>query len=404
MDSDGKVTAVSYGSASITVKANDGSGRSASCSVRVYNHVESVSLDETELTLYVGNTSTLTSTVLPSTSKKSVIWTSSDESVATVDQSGKVTAVGLGKSSITVTTVDGAKTAACEVTVYQLAQSITLDKTSLEMYVGDEPITLVATVLPENTSDKSVTWTSSNNSVATVDEYGKVTAVFSGLTKIEAKANDGSNVSDACLVTVKMRTNPNGYEYVDLGLPSGLKWATMNVGATKPEEYGEYFAWGETEPKTDYSWSTYKFELGTGKNGPLSKYVTNSSYGTVDNKTVLDPEDDAANVNWGGSWRMPTAEECDELINKCTWTWTTQNGVKGRLVTGPNGKSIFLPAAGDRSGSSLNGAGSYGSFWSSSLYTDDPSGAWYVYFNSGNVGRGSTYTRFFGQSVRPVSE
>ena len=98
-------------------------------------------------------------------------------------------------------------------------------------------------------------------------------------------------------------------EAVDLGLPSGLKWATMNVGATKPEEYGAYFAWGEMEPKSNYSGSTYKFELGTDSNGPFSKYVTNSSYGTVDNKTVLDPDDDAAHVNWGGNWRMPTDAE-----------------------------------------------------------------------------------------------
>ena len=150
------------------------------------------------------------------------------------------------------------------------------------------------------------------------------------------------------MVTVMVRTDTNGRDYVDLGLPSGLKWATMNVGASKPEEYGDYFAWGETEPKKEYSWLNYKFELSTDNNGPFSKYVTNSSYGTVDNKTVLDPEEDAAHVNWGGSWRMPTEEEWTELRTNCTWTWTTQNGVNGRLVTGPNGKSIFLPAAGRR--------------------------------------------------------
>ena len=188
-------------------------------------------------------------------------------------------------------------------------------------------------------------------------------------------------------------------EWVDLGL--SVKWATMNVGATKLEEYGDYFAWGETKPKTTNNWSTYKFELGTDYKGPFSKYVTNSSYGTVDNKTVLDPEDDAAHVNWGGSWRMPTDAEWTELRTKCTWTWTTQNGVNGRKVTGPNGNSIFLPAAGRRGVSSLFFAGSYGLFWSSSLNTGNPYRAWYVDFYSDDVGMYDLY-RCYGQSVRPV--
>ena len=193
------------------------------------------------------------------------------------------------------------------------------------------------------------------------------------------------------------------HAYVDLGLPSELKWATCNIGADKPEDYGYYYAWGETEPKTDYSWSTYKFELGTDYNGPFSKYVTNSSYGTVDNKTVLDPEDDAAHVNWGGRWRMPTDDEWTELSTKCIWTWTTQNGVNGRLVTGPNGKSIFFPAAGFRYNTDLDNAGSYGIYWSSSLKSDYPYDAYGVYFYSDGVERGYG-GRCYGQSVRPVSE
>lgn len=204
------------------------------------------------------------------------------------------------------------------------------------------------------------------------------------------------------MVTVKINLSlPDAVEAVDLGLPSGLKWASMNVGATKPEEYGEYFAWGETQPKSDYSWSTYKWCNG-GYN-TQTKYNTESSYGTVDNKTVLDLEDDAAHVNWGGSWRMPTDEEWTELWTKCTWTWTTQNGVNGRLVTGPNGKSIFLPAAGYWYDTYLNNAGSYGFYWSSSLRTVSPFNAWYIYFYSDNVRR-NNYYRDHGLSVRPVSE
>ena len=191
-------------------------------------------------------------------------------------------------------------------------------------------------------------------------------------------------------------------EYVDLGL--SVKWATFNVGATKPEDYGDYFAWGETEPKNTYDWSTYKWCNGSATT--LTKYCTDGSYGTVDNKTQLELSDDAAHVNWGGSWRMPTKAEQDELRENCTWTWTTQNGVYGYKVTskksGYTNKSIFLPAAGYRSISSLYGAGSYGNYWSSSLYTDYPYYAYYLYFNSSYVVWYDYYVRYYGHSVRPV--
>ena len=192
--------------------------------------------------------------------------------------------------------------------------------------------------------------------------------------------------------------NTGNHEYVDLGL--SVKWATCNVGATKPEEYGDYFAWGETQPKRNYDWSTYKWC--NGSYDTQTKYNTNSSYGTVDNKTTLDLGDDAARANWGGSWRMPTDAEWTELREQCTWTWTTQNGVYGRKVTSKtNGNSIFLPAAGYRHDSSLDDAGSYGGYWSSSLYTDNPNYARSVWFGSGNVNRISS-SRSIGRSVRPV--
>ena len=365
--------------------------------------VGEITLSSTSMELLIGQTGQLTATILPDNATyKGLVWTSSDESVATVDVTGKVTAVSIGTVSIAAHSADGKKSASCEVTVLQKAESITLDQTSLEMYVGDEPITLVATIFPQNTSDKSVTWTSSNSSVATVDSDGKVTAVSKGTTTISVKATDGSNVSAACMVTVRtIRTDTNGRNYVDLGLPSGLKWASMNVGATKPEEYGEYFAWGETQPKSNYAWSTYMWC--NGSFNTLTKYNTDSSYGTVDNKTVLDPEDDAAHVNWGGSWRMPTDDEWTELRTKCTWTWTTQNGVNGRLVTGPNGKRIFLPAAGYRCDTRFIDAGSNGRYWSSSLCTDDPHCASNVFFNSDRVDWNGS-GRFYGFSVRPVTE
>ena len=190
-----------------------------------------------------------------------------------------------------------------------------------------------------------------------------------------------SNAVSACTIpaeqfTTKEGTNipsdtNNNYEYVDLGL--GVKWATFNVGATKPEEYGDYFAWGETEPKSTYDWSTYS-----------------------------EASDDVAAVKWGGNWRMPTKAEQDELREYCKWTWTTQNGVKGYKVTSKfNGRSIFLPAAGCRLGSSLYYADSEGFYWSSSLYLESVNYAYFVSFTSNRVSR-YWDGRCYGRSVRPV--
>ena len=189
------------------------------------------------------------------------------------------------------------------------------------------------------------------------------------------------------------------HEYVDLGLPSGTLWATCNVGADNPEDYGDYFAWGETEPKSNYEWTTYKWC--NGSSNTMTKYCTDSYYGMVDNKMELDPEDDAAYVNWGSSWRMPTKDQQTELRTKCTWTWTTQNGVNGHLVTGPNGNSLFLPAAGYRFHSSLYYEGSRGSYWSRTLYSSDPSWACGVLFNSEGL-TWSTNDRYGGFPIRPV--
>ena len=161
------------------------------------------------------------------------------------------------------------------------------------------------------------------------------------------------------------------YQYVDLGL--SVKWATCNVGANKPEEPGDYFAWGETLPKDYYDWSNYKWCKGY--RYELTKYCDDDSYGIVDKIYVLQLSDDAARVNWGGNWRMPLKSELDELYNSCTWTSTTQNGTKGYLVTGKNGNSIFLPKAGYKSEGSLTDLGVYGNYWSSTVYP-------YYYFSS----------------------
>ena len=210
------------------------------------------------------------------------------------------------------------------------------------------------------------------------------------------------DVSSQTTILLPVTVTANTHEWVDLGLPSGTLWATCNVGASAPEEYGDYFAWGETAPKDYYDWSTYKWC--NGSYTTMTKYCTDSSYGYngfVDNKTELDPEDDAAYVNWGSSWRMPSKEQQDELREKCTWTRTTQNGVNGYLVTGPNGNTLFLPAAGNRWGVSLNYVGSYGYYWSRTLYSSYPYYAYYLYFDSGNV-YWYYISRNYGFAVRAV--
>ena len=196
---------------------------------------------------------------------------------------------------------------------------------------------------------------------------------------------------------------PDEHEWVDLGLPSGTLWATCNVGATAPEEYGDYFAWGETAPKDYYDWSTYKWC--NGSYNTLTKYCTYSSYGYngfVDNMTELDPEDDVAYVNWGASWRMPSLEQIQELCNSCSWQWTQRNGVSGQLVTGPNGNTMFLPAAGGRWYDSLYYAGSDGYYWSRTLYSGSPDYAVYLDFSSGGWYDWGSGRRYSGPTVRAV--
>ena len=190
----------------------------------------------------------------------------------------------------------------------------------------------------------------------------------------------------------------NGHEYVDLGLPSGLLWATCNVGANSPEEFGDYYAWGMTETKSDYSISncpTYGLS-----------YSKLQSQGYIDGNGNLTPRYDAATANWGGTWRMPTYDELDELCKNCTWTWTAGNGVYGYKVKGPNGNIIFLPAAGACEGSSLYDVWDYGHYWSSTPVENYPSYAFKLQFNDGGNHYMDNYMcnyRYCGQSVRPVS-
>ncbi|MBO4417592.1 MAG: hypothetical protein J5801_05705 [Bacteroidales bacterium] len=239
--------------------------------------------------------------------------------------------------------------------------------------------------------------------------------------QMEIKTNKSQRIIRSKLLAMPAVTfegpdqTPSAAVAVDLGLPSGLKWASSNVGASSAGEFGDYFAWGETEPyyssldpltwkegKTaGYTWASYRWCEGS--YDTQTKYCTDSYYGLVDNNTVLYPEDDSANINLGGSWRMPTIAEWEELMTECTWIWITRNGVSGRLVIGANGNSIFLPASGIRDESYCDYPGESGYFWSSSLYSDSPNCAWYMYFDGYDV-FAEFNNRFVGLSVRPVME
>lgn len=297
--------------------------------------------------------------------------------------------------------------------------SAEMQDSTLSMTIGERR-ELKVSVFPENASFKFGEWQSGDTKVVTVNKNGEVTAVGKGKTTVTFSDPIGVIYQVSCSIEVS-----ESHDFVDLGLPSGLKWATCNVGANSPEEYGDYFAWGETEPKDYYSYNNYKYGSGFEK---FTKYTIEEEYsynGNVDNKYILDPEDDAAYVNWGPGWRMPTEGDLRELNEKCDWEVTTINGICGYRVTGPNKKTIFLPAAGGRmdeitpskvrndkspaSRRNLKGAeNSIDNFfyWSSSLmpeYLGVGSYAWYYYYDEIEGGVVLDYLmRYVGTPVRPV--
>ena len=371
-----------------------------------------ITISPATLTMNSGTTQQLSATLSPEGAIGSITWTSSDESVATVDGNGLVTAVAGGSCTITATSFGSQKTASCQVTVVQLVTSIQLSQTTLSLEL-DGYQKLTATVLPENAFNKRLTWSSSDEGVAQVTSVGGVAAISKGRCTITCAATDDSGVNASCEVIVYHDESGsiNGHDYVDLGLPSGTLWATCNVGASSPEDYGNYFSWGETtgynDGKTTFDWSTYKWCNGSSRT--LTKYCTDSSYGYegfTDDKTELDIEDDAASVNWGPAWRMPSLDQFEELINSdytTTFGGYVVNGVIGYKITSlTNGNSIFLPAAGDHY--FPPGAGEYGFYWSRTLISDYPSDAWFLYFGWSFVPEiyTSSYWYINSLSVRPV--
>lgn len=271
---------------------------------------------------------------------------------------------------------------------------VTLDKTSLDLNLGKSE-TLTATVTPSNASDKTVTWSSSNTAVATVSSEGVVTGVKAGTATITVTTNDGGKTA-TCAVTVN--TSVVQLEAVDLGL--SVKWANKNVGSDRPENVGDYISWGETAPKENFAWDTYKWGQSTSH---LTKYVWRATFGTVDNRNVLLPDDDAATVNLGGKWRLPTRKEAQELIDQCTYVEKNQNGVSGFEFTGKNGKTLFFPITCMMIGSGLADESETSAlFWLKDLNVSN-NNSWGASFGCHATKRFLAWTnRYIGLTVRAV--
>ncbi|MBO7466777.1 MAG: Ig-like domain-containing protein [Bacteroidaceae bacterium] len=351
-----------------------------------------ITLSQTTLAMNSGTTAQMTANVMPEGSFGAITWTSSDESVATVDANGLVTAIAGGSATITATASGSLVSASCAVSVTQMVTSINLSMTKTVLGLN-ESVILTATVLPETASNRNVTWSSSNEDVAYV-RNGKVVPFSCGTAIITCEAADGSGVKAICKVNVA------NTEYVDLNLPSGTLWAKCNIGATNPEDYGDYYAWGEiagyNDGKTEFSLETY-FDKDENGN-PYKKY--NNDGGLLE----LILEDDAAYMNWGPAWRMPSLEQFEELLNNeyTTTEWTTMNGIYGRKITSKtNENSIFFPAAGDYEGITFNYGGKRGLYWSRTLTLSGDYVAWFMGFYSNDISINNTY-RESGLSVRPV--
>ena len=406
----GEITALSVGSTTVTVISVKYPSVMASCQVTVRaggggsSTLRSVSIDPSSVTLSLNEEKALSLILDPADAEVTIYWESSNSSIAKVQMTSKLTAKvqGLAAGHATLTAHAGDLTATCEVTVQSGStvpvQSVTLNAHELQLSVGQQ-FQLVATVLPENATEKGVVWSSNvQSSKLYIDTNGMVSGLQECEATVTVRSKDNAYIYDTCKITVTGGSSSTE-EFVDLGLPSGLKWRTMNVGASKPEDYGNYYAWAETSPKSSYTSSNYKYPATSYGDG-ITIYKKYDTTPGGDGKTVLEAEDDAATANLGNGWRMPTFKEFKELRENCTWTWKTQNGVNGMLVTGPNGKSIFLPAGGWYSNSTLNSKGSYGSYWTA---TGDGGTANAVDFINGDKDK-ALVPRYEGRSVRPVKD
>lgn len=272
--------------------------------------------------------------------------------------------------------------------------SVEISRIDATMCVGDNAV-LTAKTLPQNATKPNIEWESNDDDVVTV-EGGVLTAVGEGWARVFAKTTDGSNLRAACRVYVVPSQERGIHDFVDLGLPSGNLWAQCNIGAYSPEEYGDYFAWGETETKETFNWGNYSLCEGT--YNTLTKYVTNRDYGKADNWPVFRPEDDVAHVKWGGKWHVPTKEDAEELLQCCIWTLTEWNGVKGYQGESlMNGNSIFLPLAGYVSSMPYY-QGNNLFYWTSTVKQNSPD----IPYTLNGTDKCGGNDRYIGMPVRPV--
>ena len=378
--SNGTVTALQAGTTVITVTTEDG-GKTATCSVTVIIPVTSVSLNVTKMTIEKGDEATLTATVNPTNAtNKSLTWSSSFTSVAVVDEFGVVRAVDSGWANITAKAHNG-KQATCRITVPARVTGITLWPMSMTILV-DETVKLTAEIEPSNASDQTVIWSSDNNEVAVVDQSGNVRGVSIGNTIIRATTVDGGKTATSVVGVYENDL------YVDLGL--SVCWAKCNLGADSPEKVGDQYAWGEVVSDPPFTDDSYEWGYRSSITGRMHWF----KYNTSDCKTVLDLADDAAYVNLGGRWRMPTISQCLELIRNCEVTLVRYNGKYVYKFTskipGYTDKSIYLPFYVDSSTTT--------NFWTAEVGLPQYDfGITWTY-----DGRGPVLSRCMGRSIRPV--
>jgi len=368
--------------------------------------VTEITLNESSLSVTTGQSVQLTSSVSPVGAYEKVTWSSSDESVATVDENGLVTAISRGNCTITAAAIDGSGvTASCSLDVIQLVTGITLNESALSIIL-EGTAQLTPTLSPDDASNTNVIWSSSDESIATVSSSGVVTGQQAGTATITCTAADGSGFTATCDVTV---IGIESLVYVDLGLPSGTLWGACNLGAESPEEYGNYYAWGETSEKTEYNWGTYA--LCQGSYNTLTKYCPMSNYGYsafTDDLAELELTDDAAYVGRNINWYIPSNEQFEELINTnyTTTEWRTLKGVYGLIVRsimeGYTDNFIFLPASGYYEDTSLSNVDSIGRYWSRVIYPSRPYEAYGLQFDSSSVSASHVERRSLGYSIRPV--
>ena len=353
--------------------------------------VASVTVTPASCELTVGDTKTLTAVVSPENATNKVLtWSSSDGQVATVSVSGVVSALKAG--TVTITANAGGKEGRCEITVVPatvIEKSVSLNLASKNLF-PQERVKLIATVQPENAGENPVAWSTSNPAFATVED-GLVTAVAEGTATITATIPGGKPAT--CKITVEKVTVPEGT--VDLGVmaeePDGSRsrvfWATCNVGAKQPQEYGDYFAWGETQTKSSYSGGdNYKW-----------------SGGYPSEKAELAPEDDAAYVVLGENWRIPSKAQI-EALRTCQWTFGSMEGTNGFYFYSPDAaSSIFLPATGYKDRAYTLGTGDTANYYSRSWYSDNHTSCYYLGINTGGpISHKEQADTRIGMTIRPV--